>query len=191
MGSVKAASPELVRTLRLYCRTTTNTFMAKLKSLQDLLVHNIKDIYSAETQLVKALPKIAKAASDPSLVEAVEKHLEETKVHVERLEQVAELLGITPRGVSCKAMKGLVEEGQEAIEEEGEPFLKDLGLIAAAQKVEHYEISAYGTARALAIAAGNQEIADIFQTTLDEEGRTDKDLTALAEQIVAASAAEA
>jgi ferritin-like metal-binding protein YciE len=165
--------------------------MPKLKSMQDLLIHNLKDIYSAETQLVRALPEIAKAASDPSLVDAVKKHLEETKVHVERLERIAEILEITPRGVSCKAMKGLVEECQESIEEEGEPYLKDLGLIAAAQKVEHYEISAYGTARALAVAAGNQEIADILQTTLDEEGATDKNLTTLAEQIVVSSGAGA
>ena len=162
--------------------------MAKLKSIQDLLVHNLKDLYSAETQLVKALPKMAKAASDPALVEAINTHLEETKVHVERLEEIAELLEMTPRGVSCKAMKGLVEEGNEAIEEDGEPSIKDLALIGAAQKVEHYEISAYGTARALAEAIGNQEVADLLQTTLDEEGATDKNLTALAEQIVATAA---
>lgn len=158
--------------------------MAKLKTLQDLLVHNIKDLYSAETQLVKALPKIAKAATEPALKEAVKTHLEETKVHVERLQQIAEILEITPRGLTCKAMKGLIEEGQEAVEEEAEPSIKDLALITAAQKVEHYEISGYGSARALAEALGQQEIVDILQTTLDEEGTTDQLLTDLAEQIV-------
>lgn len=160
--------------------------MAKLKTLQDLLVHNIKDLYSAETQLVKALPKMAKASTEPTLVEAFKTHLEETKVHVSRLEQVAELLEASPRGVSCKAMKGLVEEGAETIEEEAEPSIKDLALITAAQKVEHYEISGYGSARALAEALGLQEVVDLLQETLDEEGTTDQNLTALAEQIVAA-----
>ncbi len=159
--------------------------MAKLKTLEDLLVHSLKDLYSAETQLVKALPKMAKAATEPALVDAFKTHLEETKVHVERLQQIADLLEITPRGVTCKAMKGLVEEGAEATEEEGEPALIDLSLITAAQKVEHYEISGYGSARALAEAIGNSEVAGILQTTLDEEGQTDKNLTELAAQIVA------
>lgn len=158
--------------------------MAKLKNLNDLLVHNLKDLYSAESQLVKALPKMAKAATEPALVEAFKKHLEETKNHVERLKQVGELLDVTPRGVTCKAMKGLVEEGEETIEEEAEPSIKDLALITAAQKVEHYEISGYGSAIAIANAVGNKEVASLFQATLDEEGNTDKTLTALATQII-------
>ncbi len=161
--------------------------MAKLNTLQDLLVHSIKDLYSAETQLVKALPKMAKAASDPDLAEGFKTHLEETKVHVTRLEEVAEILGVTPRGVSCKAMKGLVEEGAETIEEEAEDHIKDLALIAAAQKVEHYEISGYGSARALAETLGLKDVVKLLKTTEDEEGATDKKLTAAAETIVSSA----
>ncbi|MFT4177700.1 MAG: ferritin-like domain-containing protein [Luteolibacter sp.] len=158
--------------------------MAELKNITDLLVHSIKDLYSAETQLVKALPKMAKAANDPALREAFETHLEETKIHVERLEEIASILEITPRGVSCKAMKGLVEEGEEEIGAKGEPSVKDLALIAAAQKVEHYEISGYGSARALAEALGHDEIVGILQATLDEEGKADHLLTDLAEGVM-------
>ena len=118
-------------------------------------------------------------------------HLEETKVHVTRLEEVAELLGATPRGLSCKAMKGLVEEGEEAIGEEGEASIKDLAIIAAAQKVEHYEISGYGTARAIAEVMGNKQVAKILKTTEDEEGATDKILTTAAEKLMSTAPAEA
>ncbi|RYD72642.1 MAG: DUF892 family protein, partial [Verrucomicrobiaceae bacterium] len=111
--------------------------MAKLTSLDVLLVQEIKDLYNAETQLVKALPKMAKAASNPKLKEGFTKHLEETKGHVIRLEEAAEILGASPKGKVCKAMKGLVEEGAETIEEDGDPTIKDLALITAAQKVEH------------------------------------------------------
>lgn len=165
--------------------------MSKLNTLGDLLVHNVKDLYSAETQLVKALPKMAKAATDPGLKKGFEEHLEETKVHVTRLEEVAELLDASPRGLSCKAMKGLVEEGEEAIKEEAEEHIKDLALIAAAQKVEHYEISGYGTARAIAEAIGNNEVAKLLKTTEDEEGATDKKLTTAAEKIMASAPVEA
>ncbi|WAC19038.1 ferritin-like domain-containing protein [Luteolibacter sp. SL250] len=159
--------------------------MSKLTTLQDLLIHSVKDLYSAETQLVKALPKMSKAASDPVLKKGFLTHLEETEFHVIRLEQVAALLDASPRGLSCKAMKGLIEEGGETIKEEAEPGIKDLALIAAAQKIEHYEISGYGSARALAKAIGNDEIASLLQTTEDEEGATDKKLTTVAEKIVA------
>lgn len=165
--------------------------MAKLDTLQDLLIHNIKDLYSAETQLVKALPKMAKAATDPDLKAGFTTHLEETKIQVTRLEEVAELLGASPRGLSCKAMKGLVEEGAEAIEEEAEPSIKDLSLIAAAQKVEHYEISGYGAARALAEAVGNKKVAKLLKTTEDEEGATDKKLTSVAEKIISSAPVKA
>ncbi|WAC19073.1 ferritin-like domain-containing protein [Luteolibacter sp. SL250] len=164
--------------------------MSKLNTLGELLIHNVKDLYSAETQLVKALPKMAKAANDPDLKKGFEGHLEETKVHVTRLEQVAELLGASPRGLSCKAMKGLVEEGEEAIKEEADEHIKDLALIAAAQKVEHYEISGYGTARALAEAIGNKEVAKLLKTTEDEEGATDKKLTTASEKIIASAPVE-
>lgn len=158
--------------------------MSKLTNIHDLLVHSVKDLYSAETQLFKALPKMAKAATDPALKEGFETHLEETKVHAERLEQVAEFLGTSPRGKSCAAMKGLLEEGEETINEEAEPSIKDLALISAAQKVEHYEISGYGSARTLAEALGNQEVVDLLQTTLDEESTTDDQLTATAATII-------
>lgn len=158
--------------------------MPKLSTLQVLLEQEIKDLYNAEGQLVKALPKMAKAATEPALKEAFTTHLEQTKVQVQRLEQVAELLEITPKGKVCKAMKGLVEEGSEVIEEDGEPAVIDLALITAAQKVEHYEISGYGSARALAEALGLDDVAALLQETLDEEGQTDKDLTAIAEQLI-------
>jgi len=161
--------------------------MSKLTSLEVLLVQEIKDLYSAETQLVKALPKMAKAASDETLKQAFTTHLEETKGHVARLEEVAKLLEATPRGKVCKAMKGLIEEGQETIEEEGEPEFKDLALITAAQKVEHYEISGYGSARAIAEALGLDDVVELLQTTLDEEGTTDKTLTSIAEELIPAA----
>lgn len=159
--------------------------MSKLTTLEDLLIHSVKDLYSAETQLVKALPKMAKAASDPVLKKGFVTHLEETQIHVSRLEQVAGLLDASPRGVSCKAMKGLIEEGSETIDEEAAPAIKDLALIAAAQKVEHYEISGYGSARALAEAIGNNEVAELLKATEDEEGATDKKLTEVAGEITA------
>jgi ferritin-like metal-binding protein YciE len=151
--------------------------MAKLETIDTLLTQELKDLYSAETQLVKALPKMAKAATDPELSAGFEKHLKETKVHVERLEQVAELLGVSPKGKSCKGMKGLVEEGSEIIGDDGEPSVRDLALIVAAQKVEHYEIAGYGSARAFAEALGLKEAVKFLQMTLDEEGATDKALT--------------
>ena len=159
--------------------------MAKLTSLQVLLVQEIKDLYSAETQLVKALPKMAKAASNEDLIEGFKSHLEETKGHVERLEKAAEILGASPKGKVCKAMKGLVEEGAETIEEEGDPHIKDLALIGAAQRVEHYEIAGYGTARALAEALQLDEVVALLQETLDEESACDGTLTELAEAIIA------
>lgn len=158
--------------------------MPKLTSLNVLLIQEIKDLYSAENQLVKALPKMAKAANDANLKKAFTTHLEETKVHVKRLEDVAMLLDATPKGKVCKAMKGLVEEGSEATEEEGEPSLTDLSLITAAQKVEHYEISGYGSAKALASALGLKDIEMLLKTTLDEEGATDKALNVLAATLI-------
>jgi ferritin-like metal-binding protein YciE len=158
--------------------------MSKLKSVEDLLMEEIKDLYSAETQLVKALPKMAKAAHDPDLRAGFESHLEETKSHVERLGEIAGILGGTPKGKSCVAMKGLIEEGSEVIAEGGEPQLKDLALIIAAQKVEHYEISGYGSARTLAEALGLDDVADLLQATLDEESATDESLTQISVQLI-------
>jgi len=158
--------------------------MSNLTSLNVLLIQEIKDLYNAENQLVKALPKMAKAAVDPALKEAFATHLEETKVHVERLEQVANILESSPKGKVCKAMQGLLEEGSETIEEDGKAAVKDLALITAAQKVEHYEIAGYGSVRALAEALGLTDVVELLQTTLDEEGETDKILTGLAETLI-------
>ncbi len=152
----------------------------KLDSLENLFVHEIKDLLSAEKQLVKALPKMAKGASNPSLKSAIEAHLEQTKGHVERLEKVFELLGKTGRAEHCKAMEGLIEEGADLLEEEGAETVKDAALIGAAQRVEHYEIAAYGTARTLAEILGQAEAVNLLQQTLDEEKETDSKLTELA-----------
>lgn len=158
--------------------------MSRLSSLQVLLTHEIKDLYNAENQLLKALPKMAKAAADLSLQEAFNTHWEETKVHVERLEEIAKLLETTPKGKVCKAMEGLIEEGAQTIEDTGDPSVKDLALIIVAQKVEHYEIAGYGSVRTLAETLGLTDIAELLQATLDEEGTTDQILTDLAESIM-------
>ena len=157
--------------------------MSKIENLRELLVHELKDLYSAETQLVKALPKFAKAATDEDLVQAFEEHLEQTKGQVERLDRIFEILGEKPRGKTCEAMKGLVAEGNETISEDATDEVKDAALIAAAQKVEHYEIAGYGTVRTFANLLGEREVADLLQETLDEEGETDKKLTEIAESL--------
>lgn len=157
--------------------------MSKIASPRDLLVEELKDLYSAENQLVKALPKMAKAATSEELKQAFQNHLEETQGHVERLDRIGKKLGEPMKGKKCKAMEGLVEEGKEVMEEDAEPALLDLALIGAAQKVEHYEIAGYGTARTLAEISGEDEVAEILQKTLDEEGETDKKLTEIAMEI--------
>jgi ferritin-like metal-binding protein YciE len=157
--------------------------MSELTSPRDLLIEEIKDLYSAENQLIKALQKMAKAASSPELKEAFETHRRETEKHAERLEEIAKRLDESARGKKCKAMEGLIEEGKEMMEEDGEPAVLDLALIGAAQKVEHYEIASYGTARTLAELLGEDKIAKILQQTLDEEGKTDKRLTDIAMEL--------
>ena len=159
--------------------------------LQELLVDELKDIYNAENQIIKALPKMAKAASSPELKRAFERHLEETKRQVERLDQIGEALDVRMSGKKCKGMEGLIEEGKEIMSEDLEDDALDAGLIGAAQKVEHYEIAAYGTARAHANLLGLNKIAKLLQQTLDEEGATDKKLTQLAESIINVEAVEA
>lgn len=158
--------------------------MSQLNTLEELLIHEVKDLYSAETQLVQALPGMAKAAADPILRDSLLAHLTETEGHVERLQKVAKMLDATPGGRTCKAMKGLIEEGEETIQEAGEPAFRDLALIIAAQKVEHYEISGYGSVRNLADTLGNDEVADLLQATLEEEERADETLTGVAEEIL-------
>ena len=155
--------------------------MPALKSLEDLFVHELKDLYSAEQQLIKALPKMAKAASSEHLRAGFEEHLEQTKQHAERLEKIFEALGQSHRGAKCKAMEGLVEEGKELIDEKAAPEVKDAGLIAAAQRVEHYEIAGYGTACTFARLLGHSDAEELLQKTLEEEKATDEKLTKLAE----------
>src|SRR6185369_9904482 len=163
----------------------------KLKTLKDLFHHELKDLYSAETQLVKALPKMAKAATNEELKAGFEEHLEQTREHVQRLDQIGESLEMRLSGHKCKAMEGLITEGAELISEDAEESVRDAGLIGAAQRVEHYEIAGYGTARALAQLLGFDEAADLLEQTLDEEKATDEKLTEIAESAVNASAAEA
>ncbi|HRE83956.1 MAG TPA: ferritin-like domain-containing protein, partial [Opitutaceae bacterium] len=148
-------------------------------------------IYNAEQQLTKALPKMAKAAESKTLKEAFASHLEETRVHIERLEEAFELLEEKARGKTCKAMKGLVEEGSEAIEESDPGVVRDVQLIGAAQRVEHYEIAAYGTVVAMARLMKHNEVADLLQETFDEEGAADKKLTAISKSVNKAAFQEA
>jgi ferritin-like metal-binding protein YciE len=164
-----------------------------LDSLHNLYVDELKDLYSAENQLLKALPRMAKAASAPQLKAAFLEHLEVTKGQVARLEKIFESLGGSPKGKKCKAMEGLVEEGKEIIEEKGVPAVVDAALIAAAQRVEHYEMAGYGCVRTFAKLLGYEPAVKLLQATLDEEGEADKKLTKLAETVIniKADAAEA
>ena len=162
-----------------------------LDSLHDLYVEELKDLYSAESQLLKALPKMAKAASSPELKAAFTEHLEVTRGQVARLETIFTGLGAKPKGKRCKAMEGLVEEGKEIIGEEGRPSVKDAALIAAAQRVEHYEMAGYGCVRTFARLLGRADHAKLLQQTLDEEGAADKALTSLAESVINVEAEEA
>lgn len=155
-----------------------------LRTLEDLFVKELKDLYSAEKQILKALPKMAKAASSEKLREGFEEHREQTEGHVERLEKIFDSLGKPSRGVKCAAMEGILEEGKELLEEEADEAVLDAALIAAAQRVEHYEIAAYGTVRTLARMLGNSEAEELLQQTLDEEKQTDEKLTELAESEV-------
>jgi ferritin-like metal-binding protein YciE len=156
----------------------------KLDTLEQLYISELRDLYSAENQLLKALPKMAKAASAEELKDGFEKHLEQTKGHVRRLEQVFEALDENPKGKTCRAMKGLIEEGSEILKENGEESVLDAGIIVAAQKVEHYEIAGYGSARAFAQLLGQNKAAELLQATLDEESKTNEILNKLAESVV-------
>ena len=156
----------------------------KLDTLEQLYVSELRDLYSAENQLLKALPKMARGASSPELKDAFEKHLEQTKGHVERLEELFGQRDESPKGKTCKAMKGLIEEGSEILKEEGESSVLDAGMIVAAQKVEHYEIAGYGSVRTFAELLGKDEEAKLLQATLDEEAETNELLNELAETVV-------
>jgi ferritin-like metal-binding protein YciE len=156
----------------------------KINTLNTLLEAEIKDLYDAEKRLVRAIPKMAKAATSPDLRAALEEHLEVTKGHVQRLEQVFELLGLTAKAKPCAGMKGIVEEGDEVLGEDATEGLKDLAIIGAAQRVEHYEMAAYGTARTFAERLGNQQAADLLEETLGEEKEADEKLTEISEQLL-------
>ena len=152
-----------------------------LESLSALMEDELKYLYSAENQLLKALPKMAKRASAPALKKAFTGHLKETEGHVERLEKIGELLGIKLTGKTCEAMKGLVKEGSEAIEEEGPAAVIDSALIGAARRVEHYEMAAYCVTRGMAVQLGNDEVAKLLEETGNEEEAADTKLKAMAE----------
>jgi ferritin-like metal-binding protein YciE len=162
----------------------------KLETLEDLFGHLLQDLYSAEKQITRALPKLAKAVEDPDLAEALESHLEETKEQVTRLETIFEELEKSPGRKKCKGMEGLLEEGSELIEEEPDPMVLDAGLISAAQRVEHYEISAYGTAVEWARLLGHAKAEKLLQQTLEEESAANEKLTALAEEGINEAAME-
>jgi ferritin-like metal-binding protein YciE len=155
--------------------------MSAMNTLHDLMVHQIKDLYSAERQLVQALPKMAKAATAPALQEAIETHLEQTQEQLSRLEQALELLGESTRVQKCKGMEGLIEEGKEMLDAEADPEVLDAGIIAAAQRVEHYEIAGYGTVVEFARVMGHDEVRALLEQTLEEEKQTDALLSSLAE----------
>lgn len=161
-----------------------------LGSMQELLVQQLKDLYSAESQIVKMLPKMAKGATNPELRKAFERHLEETKAQQQRIEEIfeSEKLAGSPRGHKCKGMEGLLEEGAQMLEEDGEENVLDAGLIASAQRVEHYEIAGYGTVRTMSELLGMSKAARLLEQTLKEEEATDKKLSQIAEQYVHASA---
>jgi ferritin-like metal-binding protein YciE len=161
-----------------------------LDSLQKLFVHELKDLYSAENQILEALPKMAEKASNPDLRQAFELHKRQTEEQVRRLEQIFDTLEHKPGGHKCKGMEGLIEEGEEVMKDAESDEVRDAGMIAAAQRVEHYEIAAYGTARTYARMLGRDDAAQLLQQTLDEEGETDKKLTSLAESRVNPKAME-
>lgn len=155
----------------------------KLETMKELLLDELQDLYSAETQITKALPKMAKASSSSDLKHAFESHLEETEGHVQRLETIFKHLKESPKGKTCEGMKGLLKEGDERVKEGGEPEVLDAGLISAAQRVEHYEIAAYGSARTYAELLGESEIVKLLEQTLEEEKAADQKLTKVAKKV--------
>jgi len=160
-----------------------------LDSLEKLFIDELKDVYNAEKQILRALPKMAKAAESPELEQAFTKHLKETEGHVDRLEQIFKELGQAPRGKKCKGMEGLLEEGKEVLEEDGEPAVIDAALISSAQRVEHYEMAAYGCLRTYAGLLGYSKAEQLLQQTLQEEEATDEKLTQLGESGINEAAA--
>ena len=155
----------------------------KLDTLEQLYINELRDLYSAENQLLKALPKMAKGASSPELKDAFEKHWEQTTGHVARLEQLFEQLDESPKGKTCHGMKGLIEEGSEILKEDGEDSVLDAGIIVAAQKVEHYEIASYGTLCTWAELMGHDDALELLKETIGEEKSADEKLTTIAESV--------
>ncbi len=164
--------------------------MEKINTLENLLVHELKDLYYAEQQLVKTLPKVAKKASSPELKSAIEEHLQETEGHVNRLEQIFELLNQPAKSVKCKGMNGILDEGEDVMDLDGTPETLDAAIIMSAQKVEHYEIAGYGTAANWAQMIGRQDVKNLLGQTLAEEERADKKLTELAKSSINPRSAE-
>jgi ferritin-like metal-binding protein YciE len=156
----------------------------EMETLKDLYIEELKDLYSAENQIIKALPKMIKAASHDELKQAFTTHLRETEIHAQRIEQVCDDLGVSPKGKKCVGMEGLLKEGSELIKEKPEPDVLDAGLIAAAQHVEHYEMAGYGCCRTYARQLGYESQYEMLQATLDEEGNADKILTNIAEMSI-------
>ena len=156
----------------------------EMETLRDIYVEELKDLWSAEKQIVKALPKMVRAATHPKLKKAFAKHEKQSQVHIKRLERICKELGVSPRGKKCVGMEGLLEEGSDLIKEKPDKDVLDAGLISAAQHVEHYEMAGYGTCRTWARTLGYESQAQLLQTTLDEEQQTDLDLTVLAESSV-------
>ena len=162
----------------------------ELETLQDLYIHELKDLYSAEKQIIKALPKMVKAASNPELAAGFKEHLEQTKAQAMRLEEILKNHGESTRGPKCQGMEGVLKEGAEMIEEDAEAEVKDAGLIAAAQRVEHYEMAGYGCAKTYAKLLGDQDGAKLLDTTYSEESETDKKLSKLAVSVINLAAAK-
>jgi ferritin-like metal-binding protein YciE len=156
----------------------------KINSFEELLVHEMRDLYDAEQHITKALPKMIKAASSQDLRAALQDHLEVTKTQIGRLEEAFGALGQPTKGETCKGLKGLLDEGEDVIDEKADPAVKDAGLIVAAQKIEHYEIASYGSVRTWALTLGHERVADLMERTLQEEKDADKKLTALAESVI-------
>src|SRR5215471_20736942 len=182
MAHVSSHSLDRCEARALKCRTSEGQPMPE-NSLQQLYVEQLKDLYHAETQLVKALPKMAKAAKSEALREGFEQHLEQTRGHVQRLEQIFEAMEESPKGRKCAGMQGLVKEGEEVLDENSDSEALDAGLIAAAQRVEHYEIAGYGSVRSFAELLGEDEAVNLLHETLEDEKTTDQKLTKLSENI--------
>lgn len=165
----------------------------KFNTLHDLFISELKDLYSAEKQIVRALPKMAKAASSSELQDAFQEHLQQSKNHIDRLDEIFDMLQVSSRNKKCKGIEGIIEEGQELISKgktNSNPDALDAGIVAAAQKVEHYEIAGYGTVRTYASMLGHDKAANLLQQTLDEEKETDQKLTLLAETMINVEAAQ-